>query len=101
VAAAPAIFVVLPAVVCDALCAQVLPQILSFSGHHDPLPPRWQPLAQTGLAVSRGDFFFSCFWLTHRASTWRGISALTFQVLHYSSVGLNLPQLAVFIWILV
>ena len=61
-----------------------------------------QPLVQISLTACAAVFFFSVFWLTPRINLARDSKQMkTFNVLHYTSVGLNLVQLVVFIWILV
>ena len=60
------------------------------------------PLAQISLAACALVFFFSVFWLTPRINLARDQhQEKTFKALHYTSVGLNLVQLAVMIWLLV
>ena len=55
--------------------------------------------ALTGCALV---FFFSCFWLTPRINRARDDKQATaFKTLHWVSVGLNMTQLVIFIWLLV
>jgi FtsH-binding integral membrane protein len=58
----------------------------------------------TGQAALMGCaliFFFSCFWLTPRINRARDDKQATaFKTLHWFSVGLNMTQLVIFIWLL-
>jgi hypothetical protein len=59
-------------------------------------------VAQISLAAGALVFFFSCFSLTPRINSAKDSKRMkAFNVLHYTSVGLNLMQLAVMSWLLV
>lgn len=104
VAVAPTIFMVLPAEWSAAYVRKFFPKYFLFLGITTATATALatRGLAQTGLAACAVIFFFSCFWLTPRINQARDDKrGQAFKTLHYSSVGLNLLQLAVFIWILV
>ena len=104
VAVAPTIFMVLPAEWSAAYVRKFFPKYFLFLGvtstaaaatHH-------LPTAQFSLGLCAVVFFFSVFWLTPRINRARDSKdEKTFKVLHYTSVGLNLAQLVVMIWLLV
>ena len=104
VAVAPTIFTVLPPQWSAAYVRKFFPKYFLFLGITTATATALatRGLAQTGLAACAVIFFFSCFWLTPRINQARDDKrGQAFKTLHYSSVGLNLLQLAVFIWILV
>ncbi len=104
VAVAPTIFIVLPAEWAAAYVRKFFPKYFLFLGITTTLAAALSAtgLAQAALAGCAVIFFFSCFWLTPRINQARDDKrGQTFKTLHYLSVGLNMLQLAVFIWILV
>ena len=103
VAVAPTIFMVLPAKWSAAYVRKFFPKYFLFLGITTATAAALSdaPLGQAALAVCAAIFFFSCFWLTPRINQARDAKrGQTFKALHYASVGLNLLQLAGFIWIL-
>lgn len=104
VAVAPTIFMVLPAEWSAAYVRKFFPKYFLFLGITTAIasPLAAAGLVQAALAVCAAIFFFSCFWLTPRINKARDDKrGGAFKALHYLSVGLNLLQLVVFIWILV
>lgn len=104
VAVAPTIFMVLPAEWAAAYVRKFFPKYFLFLSITTTLAAALSAtgLAQIALAVCAVVFFFSCFWLTPRINQARDDKrGQAFKTLHYLSVGLNMLQLAVFIWILV
>ena len=103
VAVAPTIFMVLPAEWSAAYVRKFFPKYFLFLGITTATAAALSdtPLGQAALAVCAAIFFFSCFWLTPRINQARDAKrGQAFKALHYASVGLNLLQLAGFIWIL-
>ena len=104
VAVAPTIFMVLPAEWSAAYVRKFFPKYFLFLGITSTVAAflhsvQW---VQMSLAACAVVFYFSVFWLTPRINLARDDKKLkTFNRLHYTSVGLNLLQLAAFIWILV
>ncbi|MBC7608945.1 MAG: DUF4149 domain-containing protein [Polaromonas sp.] len=104
VAVAPTIFMVLPPEWSAAYVRKFFPKYFLFLGITSTVAAALHnvPLVQASLGVCAAVFFFSVFWLTPRINLARdNKAAKTFKLLHYTSVGLNLVQLAVFVWILV
>ena len=104
VAVAPTIFMVLPAEWSAAYVRKFFPKYFLFLGVTSSVAAllHGAPAVQLALAACAIVFFFSVFWLTPRINLARDNKQdKSFKVLHYSSVGLNLVQLAVFIWVLV
>ena len=104
VAVAPTIFMVLPPEWSAAYVRKFFPKYFLFLGITSTIAAALHGLAwvQISLALCAVVFFFSVFWLTPRINLARDSKQLkTFNRLHYTSVGLNLLQLAAFIWILV
>ena len=104
VAVAPTIFMVLPAEWSSAYVRKFFPKYFLFLGITTALAAALASgrLTQAGLVTCAVIFFFSCFWLTPRINRARDDKrGRTFNVLHYASVGLNVLQLAIFIWVLV
>jgi Domain of unknown function (DUF4149) len=104
VAVAPTIFMVLPAEWSAAYVRKFFPKYFLFLGITTSLAASMAAtqLAQIGLWLCAAVFFFSCFWLTPRINRARdNKQSGAFKTLHYSSVALNMIQLAVFIWLLV
>lgn len=103
VAVAPTIFMVLPAEWSAAYVRKFFPKYFLFLGITSTIAAALHSLqwVQVSLAVCAVVFYFSVFWLTPRINLARDNKQLkTFNRLHYTSVGLNLLQLAAFIWIL-
>ena len=104
VAVAPTIFMVLPAEWSAAYVRKFFPKYFWFLGITSTIAAALHsaPWVQISLGLCAVVFFFSVFWLTPRINLARDNKQLkTFNRLHYTSVGLNLLQLAAFIWILV
>lgn len=104
VAVAPTIFMVLPPEWSAAYVRKFFPKYFLFLGVTSTVAAALHdlPLVQLSLALCAVVFFFSVFWLTPRINLARDSKQMKkFNVLHYTSVGLNLVQLAVMIWILV
>lgn len=104
VAVAPTIFIVLPAEWSAAYVRKFFPKYFLFLGVTSTVAAALHslPVAQISLGLCALVFFFSVFWLTPRINLARdNKDEKTFKVLHYTSVGLNLVQLAVMIWLLV
>ena len=104
VAVAPTIFMVLPPEWSAAYVRKFFPKYFLFLGITSAIAAALHglPLAQISLAACALVFFFSVFWLTPRINRARDSGQKKrFNVLHYTSVGLNLIQLAVMIWLLV
>ena len=104
VAVAPTIFMVLPPEWSAAYVRKFFPKYFLFLGITSTVAAALHdlPLVQLSLALCAVVFFFSVFWLTPRINLARDSKQMKkFNVLHHTSVGLNLVQLAVMIWILV
>ena len=104
VAVAPTIFVVLPQEWASAYVRSFFPKYYLFLGLTTAAAAALAatPTLQIGLAVCAFLFFFSRFWLTPRINLARDEKqGQTFKILHFSSVALNMLQLAFFIWVLV
>ena len=104
VAVAPTIFMVLPPEWSAAYVRKFFPKYFLFLGVTSAIAAALHslPLAQLSLGLCAVVFFFSVFWLTPRINLARdNKQTKTFHRLHYTSVGLNLVQLAVMIWLLV
>ena len=104
VAVAPTIFMVLPAEWSAAYVRKFFPKYFLFLGITSTIAAALHSVqwVQISLALCAVVFYFSVFWLTPRINLARDNKQLkTFNRLHYTSVGLNLLQLAAFIWILV
>ena len=104
VAVAPTIFMVLPAEWSAAYVRKFFPKYFLFLGITSTIAAALHGVqwVQISLAVCAVVFYFSVFWLTPRINLARDNKKLkTFNRLHYTSVGLNLLQLAAFIWIFV
>ena len=104
VAVAPTIFMVLPPEWSAAYVRKFFPKYFLFLGITSAIAAALHglPVAQISLAACALVFFFSVFWLTPRINRARDSGQKkSFNVLHYTSVGLNLVQLAVMIWLLI
>ena len=104
VAVAPTIFMVLPAEWSAVYVRKFFPKYFLFLGVTSAIAAALHslPLAQISLAVCAVIFFFSCFWLTPRINAAKDSqNTTTFNLLHYTSVGLNLAQLLAMIGLLV
>ena len=104
VAVAPTIFMVLPAEWSAAYVRKFFPKYFLFLGITSTVAAALHslPVAQISLGLCALVFFFSVFWLTPRINRARDSKDMkTFNLLHYTSVGLNLLQLVVMIWLLV
>ena len=103
VAVAPTIFMVLPAEWSAAYVRKFFPKYFLFLGVTSAIAAALHGLlwVQISLGLCAAVFFFSVYWLTPRINLARDNKQLkTFNRLHYTSVGLNLLQLFVFVWIL-
>lgn len=104
VAVAPTIFMVLPAEWSAAYVRKFFPKYFLFLGMTSTVAAALHslPVAQISLSLCALVFFFNVFWLTPRINLARDSNnEKRFKLLHYSSVGLNLLQLAVMIGLLV
>ncbi len=104
VAVAPTIFMVLPPEWSAAYVRKFFPKYFFFLGVTSAIAAALHSvqLAQISLAACALVFFCSVFWLTPRINAAKDSKRTkAFNVLHYTSVGLNLIQLAVMIWLLV
>lgn len=104
VAVAPTIFMVLPPEWSAAYVRKFFPKYFFFLGATSAIAAGLHglALAQISLAVCAVTFFFSCFWLTPRINAAKDSGQVkAFNRLHYTSVGLNLAQLAVMVWLAV
>ena len=104
VAVAPTIFMVLPPEWSAAYVRKFFPKYFLFLGITTAIAAALHSLllAQVSLAACALIFFFSCFWLTPRINEARDNKQVkVFNTLHYTSVGLNIAQLIVMIWLLV
>ena len=104
VAVAPTIFMVLPAEWSAAYVRKFFPKYFLFLGMTSTVAAVLHslPVAKISLSLCALAFFFNVFWLTPRINLARDSNnEKSFKLLHYSSVGLNLLQLAVMIGLLV
>jgi hypothetical protein len=105
VAVAPTIFTALPPEWSAAYVRKFFPKYFFFLGVTTAAAAAFAAGTDTvGLAALTGCalvFFFSCFWLTPRINRARDDKQATaFKTLHWVSVGLNMTQLVIFIWLL-
>ena len=103
VAVAPTIFKVLPPDWAGVYVRQFFPKYFLFLGITSAVAAglHTSPAAQIILSVCALLFFFNCFWLTPRINAAKDQQTIKiFDLLHYTSVGLNLAQLAAMIWLL-
>ena len=85
------------------LCAQVFPKVF-FLGVTSAIAAGLHSLlaALISLAACAAIFFFSCFCLARQLNAAKDSRRMkAFNVLHYASLGLNVAQLAVMIWLLI
>lgn len=104
VAVAPTIFMVLPPEWSAAYVRKFFPKYFLFLGVTSAIAAALHNLllVQISLGLCAVVFFFSVFWLTPRINLARDNKQMKkFNLLHYTSVGLNLAQLLAMIWILV
>lgn len=104
VAVAPTIFMVLPAEWSAAYVRKFFPKYFLFLGVTSAIAAVLHNLSwvQISLAVCALVFFFSCFWLTPRINAAKDDKRTRdFNLLHYTSVGLNVAQLVVMVGLLV
>ncbi|TAG28143.1 MAG: DUF4149 domain-containing protein [Burkholderiales bacterium] len=103
VAVAPTIFTTLPPEWSAAYVRKFFPKYFFFLGVTTSLTivGASGTMAQAALLGCALVFFFSCFWLTPRINRARDDKQSTaFKALHWTSVGLNLAQLLIFIALL-
>jgi hypothetical protein len=104
VAVAPTIFMVLPPEWSAAYVRKFFPKYFLFLGITSAIAAALHslPLVQISLGLCAVVFFFSVFWLTPRINLARDSKQMKkFNLLHYTSVVLNLLQLVVMVGILV
>ena len=104
VAVAPTIFVVLPQEWASAYVRSFFPKYYLFLGLTTAAAAALSGvlLVQVSLVAVALVFFLSRFWLTPQVNRARdNHQTRHFKQLHAASVGLNLVQLVVFVWILV
>ncbi len=104
VAVAPTIFMVLPPEWSAAYVRKFFPKYFLFLGITSAIAAALHssPPVQISLGLCAVVFFFSVFWLTPRINLARDSQQMKkFNLLHYTSVGLNLLQLVVMVGILV
>ena len=104
VAVAPTIFIVLPQEWASAYVRSFFPKYYLFLGLTTAIAAVLSGaiLLQGSLAAVALVFFLSRFWLTPLVNQARdNHQSQRFKQLHALSVGLNLVQLIVFVWILV
>ena len=108
VAVAPTIFTALPPQWSAAYVRKFFPKYFLFLGVTTAAAAVLEMVSgmdlirQSALLACALIFFVNCFWLTPRinqASDDKQPS--TFKVLHWISVGLNMAQLLIFIWLLI
>lgn len=103
VAVAPTIFTALPPEWSAAYVRKFFPKYFFFLGVTTAVATLGAvtPLHQAALLACTLVFFFSCFWLTPRINRARDDKqGMTFKRLHWTSVGLNMAQLATFVGLL-
>ena len=108
VAVAPTIFTALPPQWSAAYVRKFFPKYFVFLGITTAAAAALEVAAgldiirQSGLLACALIFFFNCFWITPRINQARDDKqAAAFKTLHWLSVGFNLVQLLVFIWLLI
>ena len=107
VAVAPTIFTVLPPQWSAAYVRKFFPKYFFFLGATTTAALALAfgggmgSLRQWALLACALIFFFNCFWLTPRINQARdNKQSATFKTLHWMSVGTNMVQLFVFVWLL-
>jgi FtsH-binding integral membrane protein len=108
VAVAPTIFTALPPQWSAAYVRKFFPKYFFFLGATTTVAAALAYAGATdgvrsaALVACALVFFFNCFWLTPRINQARDDKQGTqFKVLHWMSVGFNMLQLLVFVWLLV
>ena len=104
VAVAPTIFTALPPEWSAVYVRKFFPKYFFFLGITTVLALVGATglVAQLALLACALVFFFNCFWLTPRINRARDDKqASSFKTLHWLSVGLNMAQLLVFVWLLI
>jgi hypothetical protein len=108
VAVAPTIFTALPPQWSAAYVRMFFPKYFLFLGITTAAAAALEMgvgmdlIRQSALLACALIFFSNCFWLTPRINQARDDKqATTFKTLHWLSVGLNMVQLLVFIWLLI
>ena len=108
VAVAPTIFTALPPQWSAAYVRKFFPTYFLFLGVTTAAATALGVAAgldiirQSGLLACALIFFFNCFWLTPRINQARDDKQpSTFKTLHWLSVGFNMAQLLVLIWLLI
>ena len=107
VAVAPTIFTVLPPQWSAAYVRKFFPKYFFFLGATTTaalalaLGGGMDSARQWALLACALVFFFNCFWLTPRINRARDDKQpAAFKTLHWMSVGTNMVQLFVFVWLL-
>ena len=107
VAVTPTIFTVLPPQWSAAYVRKFFPKYFFFLGVTTTAALALafgngiELVRQLTLLVCALVFFFNCFWLTPRINQARdNKQSATFKTLHWMSVGTNMVQLFVFVWLL-
>jgi FtsH-binding integral membrane protein len=108
VAVAPTIFTALPPQWSAAYVRKFFPKYFFFLGATTTVAAAlaysgaMDGVRQAALMACALVFFFNCFWLTPRINEARDEKQGShFKLLHWTSVGLNMLQLLVFIWLLI
>jgi hypothetical protein len=108
VAVAPTIFTALPPQWSAAYVRKFFPKYFMYLGVTTAVAAALSVVAgldllrQSALLASAVIFFFNCFWLTPRINQARDDKkAKIFKTLHWLSVGFNMAQLIIFIWLLI
>ena len=108
VAVAPTVFTVLPPQWSAAYVRKFFPKYFLFLGVSTAaavalgVGAGMDLVRQSLLMLCALIFFFNCFWLTPRINLARDDKQATnFKTLHWLSVGFNMVQLFIFIWLLI
>ena len=108
VAVAPTIFTALPPQWSAEYVRKVFPKYFLFLGFSTAAAAAlgfgagMDLVRRSALVACALIFFFNCFWLTPRINQARDDKhAAAFKTLHWLSVGFNMLQLLVFIWLLI
>lgn len=107
IAVAPTVFTVLPPQWSAAYVRKFFPKYFFFLGATTTaafalaLVSGIDLARQLALLACALGFFFNCLWLTPRINQARDDKqTATFKTLHWTSVGCNMVQLLVFVWLL-